>query len=244
MDFPFAGGINMTIFSENIKKEHLRAEVERLDEGWSGCGCADCQELYREIDLKKYGSRVREIDGEITISDAPWMQPKDYWIGDDVLVHYGKKYVVNELLQNVCLGPVVIADAGEVALLKIVNPAESCPAWEDCKAPLCPLDDQSMKFGVWYPDEQVCWRRGGRKVPWVKIQHKVQIRAKRQDFYFTVNDFLTMSRVVHPLGHDPDALVRAPAGKRQQNMANNVPSEKARGDNRKKESGEQGSFTI
>ena len=43
---------------KEIEKEHQRAELQRLDEGWPGCGCSLCQKLYKEINLEKYGSRV------------------------------------------------------------------------------------------------------------------------------------------------------------------------------------------
>jgi hypothetical protein len=233
----------MGILVENIKQAHRQAELQRLNAGWQGCGCSDCQTLYKELDLSKYGNRVSYHDSRIDIAYAPWMQPKDHWEGDSVFVHYGKRYIVNALLQTVCkgeTGPAGIAGVGEVPMLKIVNPAEACPAWERCNAPLCPLDDQSMRHGVWYSDEEVCSRRGARIVPWVKIQYKVQKKAKRSDFYFTVNDFLTMKSVRKPLGHDPDVKMLISA----KNRTDNVPSEKNTRHNRKNETGKQGSFII
>lgn len=54
-----------------IKKEHQRAELQRLDEGWPGCGCLACQELYKTLDLSKYGSRVKRHGAVIAISEQP-----------------------------------------------------------------------------------------------------------------------------------------------------------------------------
>jgi hypothetical protein len=53
--------------NELIKQDHQQAERLRLDMGMDGCGCADCQELYRTIDLEKYGARVQRFQDIITI---------------------------------------------------------------------------------------------------------------------------------------------------------------------------------
>ncbi len=78
-----------------ISQEHRRAELERLDAGWDGCGCADCQAFYSEIDLEKYGGRVIDTGGTIVVKAARtgvaqtgvWgcADPVDNIPGDDVL---------------------------------------------------------------------------------------------------------------------------------------------------------------
>lgn len=52
---------------ELIREEHRRAELARFDAGLPGCGCLDCQELYRTLDLSKYGDRVKHYGGFILI---------------------------------------------------------------------------------------------------------------------------------------------------------------------------------
>jgi len=50
-----------------IREEHQRAELERLETGWEGCGCRDCQEFYQTIDLSRYGNRVIRSEDAITV---------------------------------------------------------------------------------------------------------------------------------------------------------------------------------
>lgn len=63
-------------FPKWIKEEHQKAELLRLEQGWTGCGCSDCQEFYKTIDLKKYGDRVKEIADIILISGNRKLEPK------------------------------------------------------------------------------------------------------------------------------------------------------------------------
>jgi hypothetical protein len=53
--------------NEVVKHDHRQAELLRLDMGMEGCGCADCQELYRSIDLDNYGARVQRFQDIIII---------------------------------------------------------------------------------------------------------------------------------------------------------------------------------
>lgn len=73
-----------TELRDAIKQEHRRAEVKRLDEGWAGCGCGDCQALYRAIDLAKYGDRVIRFDNLIIVTEAKRpRRPDNATEGDD-----------------------------------------------------------------------------------------------------------------------------------------------------------------
>jgi len=54
-----------------VTNEHNRAELQRLDGGWSGCGCTDCQKFYKTIDLAVYGNRVEYSSDVITIKERP-----------------------------------------------------------------------------------------------------------------------------------------------------------------------------
>ncbi len=52
-----------TDLKAEIKEEHHAAELLRLHSGLAGCGCTTCQELYRHLDLTRYGKRVYEFEG-------------------------------------------------------------------------------------------------------------------------------------------------------------------------------------
>ncbi len=52
----------------------------------------------------------------------------------------------------------------------------TCGLYEDCIAPLCPLDQSSLK-GIWYPGEEICRSRTHGNLPWIKAQRKIG-RAK------------------------------------------------------------------
>ena len=75
--------------------------------------------------------------------------------------------------------------------------------FEDCKAPICPLDEQSMKKSIWYPDEDICHKRLGLQE--IKIQKRISRKAKNPDRYFTWKD-LKVARVQNPRGHNPDTF--------------------------------------
>jgi len=47
---------------------HNQAELLRLYMGMDGCGCAECQEYYKTLDLSKYGSRVKRFGDFVIIS--------------------------------------------------------------------------------------------------------------------------------------------------------------------------------
>ncbi len=34
--------------------------------------------------------------------------------------------------------------------------AEKCRHFEECNAPICPIDEESIKSAIWYPDEEIC----------------------------------------------------------------------------------------
>ncbi len=78
-----------------IAAEHIRAELQRLDDGWPGCGCADCQELYKTIDLKKYGSRVARYGDQIVIAAGRQSKDTDHWLDDGTFFCGGKRWGVS-----------------------------------------------------------------------------------------------------------------------------------------------------
>ena len=62
--------------------------------------------------------------------------------------------------------------------------SSDCRRFEACDAPLCPLDEQSLECGIWYPGEAICGMRGNWKLPWVKAQKKIAKVGARADRYF------------------------------------------------------------
>ena len=56
-------GIDFKLEADN---EHRRAELQRLTEGQESCGCDICQTVYKQLDLKKFGSRVIRV-GEVVL---------------------------------------------------------------------------------------------------------------------------------------------------------------------------------
>jgi len=78
---------------EWIAEEHQRAELERLDTGWEGCGCRDCQEFYKTLDLSRYGNRVvRTGDMTMVLEDKAKLLAKFgmKWVGADQIFIVGE----------------------------------------------------------------------------------------------------------------------------------------------------------
>ncbi len=87
-----------------IRQEHRQAELQRLDEGYAGCGCAECQELYKTLDLTRYGNRVAYC-GELVIIAEKKRQDTDRW-SDCGQVQFidGRGYGITAKGQTVDLG--------------------------------------------------------------------------------------------------------------------------------------------
>lgn len=60
-----------------------------------------------------------------------------------------------------------------------------CSFLNKCNAPICPLDENSIMDGLWYPDEEICKKRFN--LVWIKNQKKVKKKAKNKEKYFTVS---------------------------------------------------------
>ena len=80
-----------------------------------------------------------------------------------------------------------------------------CPHYNKCSSPLCPLDEDSLENGIWFPDEEICKRNEFARKTWVRNQKKIQRRAKNINGYFTLN-MLKRNCVVKGgiCGIDPD----------------------------------------
>jgi hypothetical protein len=72
-----------------------------------------------------------------------------------------------------------------------------------CSAPLCPMDEQSIKAGVWFPDEEVCRRSS---VPrWVKKQRRIVLKNGDKTLCWSVRMLEKISRICDgAAGMNPD----------------------------------------
>lgn len=62
----------------------------------------------------------------------------------------------------------------------------NCPRFEDCSAPICPLQQNTIYGGIWYPDEDICTAKKFQTLPWVKKQKAIAKINAPNDRYFTV----------------------------------------------------------
>lgn len=81
---------------------------------------------------------------------------------------------------------------------------EQCSQYDTCKAPICPLDTNSVANSLWYPGEQVCVMRGAPS--WVKTQRKITKRQPDTTRYFKVADLMAIKVVRKPVGRNPDEM--------------------------------------
>ena len=63
--------------------------------------------------------------------------------------------------------------------------AEECKRFDRCSAPLCPLDEESLGSGIFYPNEEVCQLQAFCKLDWIRNQRKIAKKSRNVDFYFT-----------------------------------------------------------
>jgi len=61
--------------------------------------------------------------------------------------------------------------------------ATDCKSFIKCSAPICPLDQESLKNCIWYSDEDICNRSPSPL--WIKQQKKIVKKCKNPDSYFT-----------------------------------------------------------
>lgn len=59
---------------------------------------------------------------------------------------------------------------------------EECPKFEECSAPLCPLEKKNLEIACWYPEEGIC---GKHYYGWIQNQKKIAKKAADTDKYFT-----------------------------------------------------------
>jgi len=82
----------------------------------------------------------------------------------------------------------------------------NCPSFENCDAPLCPLDPSSLANGVFYGDEEICRAKKFQSVRWIRTQKKIaKLGLTVDDGFFTVGMLTSIRAVTKNLkGADPD----------------------------------------
>ena len=81
-----------------------------------------------------------------------------------------------------------------------------CRLVETCEAPLCPLQENAMIYGVWYADEKICRARKFQSLAWVKRQKRIaRLGLTADDGFFSVKMLESLNRTTKSLrGADPD----------------------------------------
>jgi len=59
---------------------------------------------------------------------------------------------------------------------------KACKRFDDCAAPICPLDDETKDAAIWYVDEEICMCQRHNKIPQVRAQRKL-IRVKAEGYF-------------------------------------------------------------
>ena len=98
--------------------------------------------------------------------------------------------------------PAEVSPAGRPAEGPSSENRPACALYENCIAPLCPLDRSSLK-GVWYPDEEICRSRTQGNLPWLKAQRKLTRVAATGYFNLEMLNHLVVIRK-GIAGLDPD----------------------------------------
>jgi hypothetical protein len=84
-----------------------------------------------------------------------------------------------------------------------------CNLLEPCgtpEAPLCPLQEISLKTAIWYGDEPICEGENFQNIPWIKKQKLIaELGIKADRGFFTVKMLNALRSVGKNLkGADPD----------------------------------------
>lgn len=83
--------------------------------------------------------------------------------------------------------------------------SEDCKRFESCRAPICPLDEDSFKCGIWYSGEDVCMLQGFCKLNLIQNQKKIRRRTRVSESFYTIRMLQRNSIVSKGIsGLDPD----------------------------------------
>ena len=86
-----------------------------------------------------------------------------------------------------------------------MTPMHECPHFDDCSAPLCPLDPDNEQRS-WFSDEDICQRIGMDNAEFVPVQRRISKAGVDRGTYFTVsmlNHNIVISKALQ--GLDPDS---------------------------------------
>ena len=65
-----------------------------------------------------------------------------------------------------------------------------CNLFEECgtpDAPLCPIQENTIKHGIWYPDEPICRAKKFQSLSWIRKQKQIsKLKLKMDSGFFTV----------------------------------------------------------
>jgi hypothetical protein len=90
------------------------------------------------------------------------------------------------------------------------NDDKLCTLLDACgtpEAPLCPLQEITLKKGIWYPDEPVCSSEMFQNLGWLKKQQLIAaMKLKADDGFFTVRMLNALKTIPQKIkGADPDS---------------------------------------
>jgi len=82
-----------------------------------------------------------------------------------------------------------------IATKRRIETQEDCPRFNDCEAPLCPLDKISLRAGIWYSDQEICKSQKFASLRWIKRQKRIVKRGISPDRLFTVSMLESSRRI-------------------------------------------------
>ena len=87
---------------------------------------------------------------------------------------------------------------------------DKCLYFESCTAPLCPLQKDTLKHAIWFPDEEICWDDKYRSLPWIEKQKAiVKAGLAVTAGYFMVESLAALVKVTKATkGLNPDKTVK------------------------------------
>ena len=86
--------------------------------------------------------------------------------------------------------------------------ANKCKYYSVCNAPLCPLDKDSLKNGIWYPSDGICRLREFAKSLWIWNQKRIDKKIAVRDGFFTLemlNKRFRITKTCNGLDSDLDS---------------------------------------
>ena len=88
----------------------------------------------------------------------------------------------------------------------MIDKTSECNLFETCEAPLCPLQKNSIKHGVWYGDEEICRARKFQSLSWVKKQKRIaRLGLTGDDGFFSIKMLDAIHTITRSIrGADPD----------------------------------------